>query len=553
MAETSIMDLIIVGGGIAGCVLANRLFEKNNAIKILLIEAGKNVTGHPLTSAPLDSFQIHYSELDWAYQTVPQPHMGHRQCYAAAGKALSGGSATNYGTWTRGNSADYNLWADMVQDSEWNYESLLPYFKHLETFHGDTHRVDKSQHGFNGPVNDWSVTASDSTRKYPLREKLHSAWEKVGVKPIADANDGSPLGLSELFESWNHAKRTLASEAYPLGGVEVLTETMVQRVIIEKRNGKQTATGVELANGTTISAKKEVIVSAGAYRTPQVLMLSGVGPKHVLDKHDISQKVELPVGREFHDHLAVCQWWKLRDPKKYPALGSDKWKSPGLFAGLPCDWVATQQTPPHVLREALKRDANGAQCDNHAHLGAKASHIESLVVYAPAGAQLAGVDVPMDGSYIASCVLLMTPTSRGSVSIADKKISTPPLIDPNYYATEADKATLRWGIREIGKLLQETPEGREVIESELAPDGGKQLTSKSTDAEIDARVVRVGNTFFHPAGSASMGKVVDTRLKVKGVEGLRVVDASVFPVPITAHYQNAVYALAEKAADIISS
>ncbi|KAF2249242.1 GMC oxidoreductase [Trematosphaeria pertusa] len=551
MSDSPTKDIIIIGGGLAGCVLASRLHEKHPTLRILLIEAGKDVADHPLTTTPLACFSCHYSELDWAYSTVAQPHLGNRACYAAAGKALSGGSATNYGTWTRGNAADYDLWATVVGDSRWNYEGWLPYFRKTETYHGQLGSADMSKHGHDGPVHNYSISASSASRKYPLRERVRDAWARVGVQEIADGNAGSPLGLAELVENWHAGRRQLASQIYPLTGIEVLTETLVTRVLVQERDGEPVATGVELANGTTITASKEVIVSAGAYRTPQVLMLSGIGPAQELEKHGIPVVSSSPaVGRNFHDHLAVCQWWKLRDPERDPSIGSPQWQDAGLFAGLPCDWVATQQTPLEKLQHALEKDGEESLND-HPLLSPRAAHIESLIVYAPAGAQIAGVAVPMDGSHIASAVLLMTPTSRGSITLADTDPATPPVIDANYYATAADRTMLREGIRTVVKVLRDTPEGREAVVSELLPPDGKELSSSSSDAEIDARVARVANTFYHPAGTAAMGSVVDAELRVKGVRGLRVVDASVFPVPITAHYQCAVYALAERAADFV--
>ncbi len=550
MPESTSKDIIIVGGGIAGCVLAARLYEKDKTLRILVIEAGKDVAGHPLTSSPLACFSCHYSELDWAYSTVPQVHLGNRICYAAARKALSGGSATNYGTWTRGSAADYNLWAKLVDDPQWSYESLLPYFRRTETFHGGQSEPDTTVHGFNGAVHNYTVSASSASRKYLLRDQLRAAWAQAGVREIKDGNAGSPLGLSELVENWHQSQRQLSSQIYPLGGVEVMTEELVKRVVLEERDGKLIATSVELANGAFIFASKEIIISAGAYRTPQVLMLSGIGPREELEKHGIPLLVPSPVGQNFNDHLAVCQWWKLRDPEIHPSIGSPKWQDPGMFAGLPCDWVVTQQTSLEKVKEALEKDAGGREVIDHPLLSTDIAHSETLIVYAPAGAQIAGVEVPMNGTYIASAVLVMTPTSRGSITLADTNPATSPIIDPNYYATELDRTIMREGLRSAMKVLQDTPEGREVIESELSPDG-KTLCQDSSDRDIDERVALVANTFYHPAGSASMGAVVDTCLKVKGVEGLRVVDASVFPVPLTAHYQCAVYALAEKAADLI--
>ncbi|GFP59598.1 4-pyridoxate dehydrogenase [Trichoderma asperellum] len=542
-------DYIILGGGIAGCVLASRLKEANSSLSIVLIEAGQDPTGHPLTTAPLACFAAHYSDLDYAYSTVPQEHLDGRQCYAAAAKALSGGSAINYGTWTRGPAADFDCWADQVGDSGWSYRGLLPYFKKTEQYTLSP-RIDPEQHGTNGPINVVSVSSSDPMRKYPLREPIERAWLELGVGKAWDANGGEPLGLTELAESWRDGKRQCASQAYNLSGVTVLCSTVVYHVIVEDLSGVKTATAVELVGGQIISASREIILSCGTYRTPQVLMLSGIGAREDVTRHNIPLTVDCPeVGRNFHDHLAVCLWWKLRHPERGLALGTPEWKGLAYSKGLPSDWIAFSQVPIGIISRAL--NADGEDPDAHGLLKPERCHLETLVAYAPAGAQLADVAIPLDGTHITTAVLGMTPTSRGTVTITSNDPETPPKIDPNYYATEADRQALRYGIRQALRLLQETQSGSSIIENEVSPAGYPTLNASSTDAEIDARVKRVGNTFYHAGGSASMGKVVDTQLRVYGVDRLRVVDASVIPLPIAAHYQAAVYAIAEKAADLI--
>jgi choline dehydrogenase-like flavoprotein len=177
---------------------------------------------------------------------------------------------------------------------------MLPYFKKTETHHTTSHG--EEQHGFNGPMQ--TNTHTSAGRKYPLRALVKQAWEEIGVKEITDINAGSPLGMGELIDNRRDGLRQPASSVYRLSGVQVLTETLVQRIVIEEREGRKVATGVELADGRMLVAKKEVILSAGAYRTPQVLMLSGIGENEELSQHGIKQVVDLPdVGRNLHDHL----------------------------------------------------------------------------------------------------------------------------------------------------------------------------------------------------------------------------------------------------------
>lgn len=541
-------DYVVIGGGIAGCTIASRLKQGNPSLSIVLIEAGADPTGHSLTVAPLACFGAHRSELDYAYKTTPQRNLNDRSCYAAGAKVLAGGSSINYGTWTRGPSVDFDRWADYVGDASWSYKCLLPYFRKTEDYENSA--VTRDQHGHGGPIHVVSVQDSDSKRKYPLREPIHKAWTELGIKSAQDCNGGSPLGMVELMENWKDGKRQCASQVYDLSGVEVLLHTTAYRVTFEEISGKKVASGVELVGGQKISASQEVIVACGTYRTPQVLMLSGIGNASNLAKHGIPVVADSPeVGQNFHDHLALCIWWKLKNPELGLSLGTPLWQDPAYFKGLPADWLVFQSVPKEMLKKALQSDNNTVEIDDLLH--PERCHTESFVCYAPAGSSIAGVDIPLDGGYITTPVLGMAPTSRGSITINSADPLSYPVIDPNYYATEADRVSLRYGIRQSLRLMQETLEGIKLVEREVPPEGFSQLTAESTDEEIDDRIKRAGNTFFHAAGSASMGKVVDSQLRVYGVERLRVADASIIPVPIAAHYQACVYAIAEKAADML--
>ena len=397
-----------------------------------------------------------------------------------------------------------------------------------------------------------SISASDKERQYPLRKPIHAAWTELGVKHNPDTNNGCLAGISEVEENWHNGLRQPSHQAYGLEGVQVLTDTMVHSVLFSTNSeGKHVASGVQLVDGSQVSARKEVILSTGAHRTPQLLMLSGIGPADVLLKHNIPLRANLAeVGRNMFDHFAIFQFWKLLNPSQGLAMGTPLWASPAYFKGLPCDWAVKEAVPTHLLSTALSSDSI-SDTDVTALLHPKRCHLETMVVYAPAGADHVGLNLPMDGTHVASSVMLLLPTSRGTISLTSASATDPPTINPNYYATSADQQALIYGTRRIMKAMLDTAGGKEFIGSEVTPPGMPELTLQSSDAEIDERIRGTGVAHAHASGSAAMGKVVDPNLRVYGIGGLRVADGSVFPVPVGGHPQATLYALAEQAAEIV--
>lgn len=408
-------DYIVVGGGLAGCTLASRLHESDPTLEVLLIEAGSDVSNHPITSTPMACFASHGSDLDYNYQTTPQEHLDGRSLYQAAGKALSGGTAINYGTWTRGSAFDYDRWSQLVDDARWSYAGLLPYFRKTEAcFSPD---VNKQEHGTDGPIHTACMSASSKSRIYPLRQPLLKAWNKLGLKRIDDANSGNPLGVAELVENWRDGKRQLASQAYNLDGVQVRTTTTVKQVLVAEKKDGPSAIGVKLLDGTCLIARREVIISAGAYRSPQILMLSGIGPAEQLQRHNIPLLVEnSQVGENFHDHLLVAIPFKLRKPQLGLSMGIPLWSDPAYQMGLPCDWIVTDRAPDEEIRQVLTREGFSPKSPDHL-LQPGSCHTEILIVYAPAGAPITNTHVPVDGTHIGAVVAAMTTESRGKVGL----------------------------------------------------------------------------------------------------------------------------------------
>ncbi|KAI1383973.1 uncharacterized protein F4822DRAFT_418200 [Hypoxylon trugodes] len=539
MTATDGWDYIIIGGGLAGCALASRLHEHTPAARILILEAGPDVSDRK-DILQFQSFNFIGGEFDWNYKTTPQKEYNGRQVDLASGRVLGGGSTVNGCAWTRGAKIDFDDWAAIVGDQRWSYEGQLPYFKKTEAWYKKS-----ESHGSEGKLHIESPISTG--RLYPLADQVEQSWADLGFKalPEYDMNAGQNIGLGELNENRHKGARQLANLAYPLDGVTTLTNVLVESVLTEGTTSLR-ATGVRLADGTEYRGK-EVILSTGAYRTPQLLMLSGLGPRNVLTKHGIDVKLDLPsVGQNFNDHILLFLNWRLRDPLKAYALGSNhpRWGEPQYATGMPASYVASTTVPKDGLKDALARD--GETDPNHYLLKNNYAMMENIVLY------FSTAPLTPDGTHISTALMGMKPTSRGTVSIASKNPTDLPVLNPNYYSTEVDKYVWRTSLRKITSLMTgDTPLGRDVVAGET-PQSGEPLSVDATDEYLDGRMKNQAISMFHGSGSCAMGTVVDSELRVKGVQNLRIVDASVFPVSIGAHIQAATYALAEQAAVLIS-
>ena len=539
-------DYIIVGGGLTGCALASRLYQADPSLDMLLLEAGIDASDNPSTRDFRGAFTLAGSELDYNYKSTPQPNTGDRVHSITAGKVLGGGSILNYGGWARGDASDYDQWAKTVGDERWSYQGLLPFLRKSET-HSEA-KKDPEQRGSDGPMLVTSVSKSDPKRRYGLREPVKDAWEELGLKQNPRGDCGSLAGICEFLENWKDGQRQPSNLAYSLKGVRVVTRAAVYKVVFTKDDhGAQTASSVVLADGRQFKARKEIVLSAGAIKTPQILMLSGIGPADLLTKRNIPVLYDnYEVGKNYFDHFAHFQVWKLRNPEKGLSVGSPRWEDPAFYKGLPCDWPVNEGMPSQLLGPAQLADAASGKVSDESILDPTRCLVETMVIYSPVGAP-----VPIDGSYIATSVMLLVPTSRGSINIISTSPTDAPAVDPNYYDTEVDRVALIYGTRRIIKALLGTVGGRSYIECEGAPPGISPLNLEYSDADIDTRIRMAGMSYAHSAGTAAMGKVVDTQLRVKGVRGLRVADASIFPVAIGGHPQATLYGVAEQAAEMI--
>jgi choline dehydrogenase-like flavoprotein len=436
----------------------------------------------------MGNFALGNSELDWSYTTTPQEHTNNRIHTESAGKAPGGGSIISYGGWTHGDASDY--------DDRWSCKEMLPFFRKSEHYFDP--KADLQKHGFDGRIHVTSVSASGPKRLYGLRQPVRTAFTELGV-PKNENSSGSTAGISEYAENWHNWLRQGSSLAYGLQGVRIMTDTKVHQVLVSgSDDGKHVASGAQLADDRKISAGKEIIVCAGVFRTPQILMLSGIGPANELSKHNIPVVVDSPhVGKNLFEHFAHFQLWKLRNPEKGLAMGTSLWTDPAYLKGLPSDQVVNEGVS-HLFSLEEDNEKNQQHLPHHSR-----SLFEITIIYAGIG-----LPVPMDGSIIASSTMLLLPTFRGGITLSSKSPADPPIINPNCYATHVDRVAQIQGTRRAMKALLETAAGKTLMDSKLAAPGEPALNSDSTNAEIDARIRNTGVAHKNAAGSAPMGKVV---------------------------------------------
>lgn len=529
MAESK-YDYIILGGGLSGCVVASRLKQALPDLSIALIENGSDSRNDKSILEPAQAWLLDPAKYHYVDQTVPQKSLGGRCLDLKTGRALGGGSATNYGGWTRGDRQGYDEWARVVGDERWSYEGLLPFFKKSESFPVPG----MSEHGYEGPIRPSLVD-----REYPLKKPILDAITSAGVNQREDITDGDVLGVGPLMESWRNNQRVHAANSYNLTGVEILTNSKAEKILFEGRE----AVGAVLKGGKKLLASKEVILACGALRTPQMLMLSGIGAKAELENIGIPSIVDLPeVGKNLHDHPMFTLWYTLRNPEEGVAFGHPKFMSnTRLLEGNPMDWLVNGSAAAADRKKAAEVD--GVVSD-------RTDDFELTPFYlgAPTSPH---PPPPMNGQTITCAAVVMSTTSRGQVTLQSKNSDDAPLVDPNYLSTAHDLAVMRAGVRLVMKIMETTEAGKKISVGQRPPEGMEPIPLDASDEEIDEKAKAGIVTCFHYAGTASMGKVVDAECRVKGVQGLRVVDASIMPVAVCAHLQAPMYGVAERAAEMI--
>ncbi|KAF5007783.1 hypothetical protein FDECE_5907 [Fusarium decemcellulare] len=551
-------DYVIIGGGTAGCVLASRLSKALPTASLLIIERGVAKDDRVL---PALGFAPGFgSNIETNLRSVPQPAFEGITVSQTSGSIVGGSSAVNYETWTRGASVDFAQWAEVAGSSRWSWDGMLPYFRATETFIPSATQKgfpigDGSLHGSSGPIIVSHPSGSGQPRKYPLREDMARFHEALGASLIPENNGGTTIGYTEVAQSSYNGERQFAAKDYTFGpNVTIWTESEVHHIDIESGRASsvtgishQLGVGGEENAAFRVRANVEVILSAGALFSPKLLMLrtSGIGPKEELESHGIPVKIDLPVGKNLSDHPCVATKWTVNKKNASIGVGPMVTEACNWAAGPPTDWIAFHRASPSTLQvahEHLKEE------EEKYYLSEEKSHWECFTMYGPfdTSEREIEIDPPATESIVSVFNVLVTPLSRGSLTLQSSNPADPPIIDPALLALPIDKKILYDAIRSTSTAMKGLA-GLDAVEYTI----DEELRDDLSDTAMAARVKQGGSTVFHFSGTCAMGSVVDAECRVNGVKGLRVVDASVFPMPLAAHYQAATYALAEQAADLI--
>ncbi|MEN9569431.1 MAG: hypothetical protein RL172_662 [Bacteroidota bacterium] len=526
---------IIIGAGSAGCVLANRLSE-DETCNVLLIEAGGRAG--PLVAIPGAYATLHKSKIDWGFWTEPQPHINNRQLYIPRGKVLGGCSSTNAMAYVRGNKEDYNRWSQLGNEG-WSYREVLPYFKRSEN-----HEVFKTAyHGTGGEINISFLDAPNITSKTFI-----DACQQCGIAANDDYNGENQLGASMLQFTIKNKKRQSTASCFLLPVMQrknlvVRTGCHVNKILLNKNR----ATGVELVTGAgtveQIYCTQELLLCAGAIQSPAILQYSGIGDDAILKNAGVPTAHHLPgVGKNLQDHV-----WAPVSRLSTVKTANHALKPLNMAAAL-LNYLLYKKGP--FCNAPIESNAfiNSAGTGNRPDIQI---HTAALQLGNDYQHDLYSIKKIPTTSGFSLLTILLHPESRGTVYINSKKPGAVPVINPNFLSSSKDRDTLLQGLKKSIEIINAP------AYNALAKKGAYFPMDFKTDASLMLHIQKSLETLYHPVGTCKMGNdglaVVNNNLQVHGINGLRVIDASIMPEITSGNTNAPTIMIAEKAAQLIIS
>ena len=530
-------DYIIVGGGTAGCVLANRLTRRRDTT-VLLIEAGGR-DDYVWIHIPVGYLHcIGNPRTDWLYKTEPDAGLNGRSLIYPRGKVLGGSSSINGMIYMRGQSHDYDHWAELTGDTGWSWDKVLPLFKKSEDYHGGASEL----HGSGG---EWRV--EKQRLSWQLLDAFRDAAEQTGIRKTEDFNGGDNEGCNYFDVNqkrgirWNTAKAFLKPAA-KRDNLTIMTGCHVERLIIDDTEQGKVCRGVEFTGGGTAftaTAIRETVLTAGAVGSPQILQLSGIGPGALLRDAGIAVQVDAPgVGDNLQDHLQLRMIYKVSNARTLNTTAASWFGKMKIGIEYAMFQSGPMSMAPSQLGAFARSDPGQATPNLQYHVQ-------------PLSLEKFGDPLHPFPAFTAS-VCNLRPTSRGHVRIASADSYAAPKITPNYLSTEQDRKTAAAALTLTRKIVAAPAMAR------YAPQEFKPGMAFRTEEELAEAAGQIGTTIFHPVGTCKMGRagdpmaVVDSALRVNGVQKLRVVDASVMPLITSGNTNSPTIMIAERAAELIA-
>ena len=537
MSDTS-FDYVIIGGGTAGCLLANRL-SADPKRRVLLIEAGGRDDYHWIHIPVGYLYCIGNARTDWLYNTEADAGLNGRQLRYPRGKTLGGCSSINGMIYMRGQARDYDQWARMTGDNSWTWDSCLPYFKKHEDYY-------KGADALHGEGGEWRVERQ--RLRWDVLDAFAEAAQQAGIPQSEDFNRGDNEGVGYFQVNqkngwrWNTAKAFLRPICYGRSNFEMWTNAHVARLLLEPQpDGSQRCTGAEIWTGkerVNVYARHEMLLCAGSIGSPQILQLSGIGPAPLLREVGIPVLHELPgVGANLQDHLQIRAVFKVKGVTTLNTLANSWWGK--LKIGV--EYAARRSGPMSMAPSQLGAFTRSSPAMPYPNIE---YHVQPLSLDA-FGEPLHAFD-----AFTAS-VCNLNPTSRGTVRIRSNRFEDAPAIAPNYLSTPEDRKVAADSLRVTRRIVKQ-PALAKYEPQEWRP--GAQFES---DDDLARLAGDIATTIFHPVGTTRMGvhndpmAVVDSQLRVRGVARLRVVDAGVMPTITSGNTNSPTLMLAERAADWI--